>query len=717
MLRAPALPSSSLRRLVPDARLSPARLAARSLLCGVVLAATAFAAAPVLAQEVPPDSTRRAAPDSVATDTVAADSIVAPTPPPAARTDTTRRLLPAALLPPGEAVGDTTPALHPALHAARLLAARAGSFVYDFAEAGWPSGWSPDGLPPADVALTLEGLPFDDLLTGGPRLDLLPLAWLTPLRTQPAHLGAPIGVRATLRPFVQAEPLTEIRMNRGGNDLETVQVVHTQRRRFDVRGRPGVFGILAGYGGYASDGAYEGSYFKGRHLLGRLRYDRPGLQLTLWLLHTRHRLGAHAGVVPPIADDPSSIYFPEVAGVTNSNSRRRTFRTDLALTARLGLGRSALAPLAVTGYRTQQRSRYRITPAAGDTVVAKAQRWGVLAVQHGRFGPHHWRLEAHAWLDRMVDAPAPEGNPDAVYWSAEARRTRGGLHLSLRDSTHLGPLRLAAAGGVRGSGAAFVPAATVQGELPLGPLRLRAEATTGGTPRAWIARYGLGPFAQSVALDDAARLHTGRLSATLTAGLIDVTLFGFAHRRADAVEPYVLTDGATATPDSIAFRSLPTTEHAGAGADIGWRRTARRGFYVAVQPTLYRFGDSARIPELAASLPDWFVRGRLGVRLWLFRGDLDLDVSARLRAWPDFAARTLHPATGLLVLPAPAQRRVEGAAVLDVVAEAKVRTATIFLAYENAYARTELLAGALLVPAYPLPARRFRLGVFWPILY
>jgi hypothetical protein len=49
------------------------------------------------------------------------------------------------------------------------------------------------------------------------------------------------------------------------------------------------------------------------------------------------------------------------------------------------------------------------------------------------------------------------------------------------------------------------------------------------------------------------------------------------------------------------------------------------------------------------------------------------------------------------------------------VAEAGIRTATIFLSYENIFSGTNALVGNLLIPDYPLPAKRFRFGVFWPI--
>ncbi len=53
--------------------------------------------------------------------------------------------------------------------------------------------------------------------------------------------------------------------------------------------------------------------------------------------------------------------------------------------------------------------------------------------------------------------------------------------------------------------------------------------------------------------------------------------------------------------------------------------------------------------------------------------------------------------------------------MLHLIAEARVRDATLFFVYENALSGTALMTGNLIVPVYPLPAQRFRFGVFWPI--
>lgn len=103
------------------------------------------------------------------------------------------------------------------------------------------------------------------------------------------------------------------------------------------------------------------------------------------------------------------------------------------------------------------------------------------------------------------------------------------------------------------------------------------------------------------------------------------------------------------------------------------------------------------------------------MRALLFRGDLDVDLSVRAYFWESMVGRRLDTRSGLLVLPSDDSQVVPSSMTVDVVAEAGVRTATIFLAYENIFSGTNALVGNLLVPDYPLPAKRFRFGVFWPI--
>jgi hypothetical protein len=52
---------------------------------------------------------------------------------------------------------------------------------------------------------------------------------------------------------------------------------------------------------------------------------------------------------------------------------------------------------------------------------------------------------------------------------------------------------------------------------------------------------------------------------------------------------------------------------------------------------------------------------------------------------------------------------------VDVHAETRLRGATLFFTFENVQAGTGVQPGTFVVPVYPLPARQFRFGVYWPI--
>ena len=79
-----------------------------------------------------------------------------------------------------------------------VLDARPGVFVYRFDAPGWPEAVSLDGVPPVFTGLRLGALPFDDLVTGAARFDLLPVAWLDTL-ARGTDGGRAVGVQTDLR--------------------------------------------------------------------------------------------------------------------------------------------------------------------------------------------------------------------------------------------------------------------------------------------------------------------------------------------------------------------------------------------------------------------------------------------------------------------------------------------------------------------------------------
>lgn len=606
---------------------------------------------------------------------------------------------------PGLAVTDTIPIRLPVIEASAILGDLPGTFVYDFGTPGWPDAWSPFGLAPRRVTLTLDGLPFDDLLTGRPRYDLLPLAYAEPPRTAPAHFHAPVAVHTYLRPFLAAEPLTELRYVQGGEGLKSIDAVHVQRRRLALFGTPGAVQLLGAYSGRAADGEYPGSRLEAaRQLMGRIRYTRPGWSLELLDYYNRRAVGAHGGVVPDPFDF-SSIYRRTGAAVRNPEARRKTIRNDLTLLLRTRLRPAWPTPALLSAFWTTETFRYTDRT---DTLAAALDRYGLRAEQAVPLGGHRLHLRLDGWLDRLEDAGFTAG-----------AATRGQLHLAARDSLRLFGSALTLQAGLHAYGGTLAPGGAVTLGRPLrggrDGLRLFAAATLAGQPPAWVERVGLGRYLTVPGTLPVNRYVTlGSAGMAWRGGPLDALLFGFAGRTAHPLDLF-----ATAATDTVQLRALDDALlQAGAAADLGWRRDAGRGFYATAQATLFRVlnpGASGEHARLAAALPDLFARGRLGARYLLFRGDLDLDVYLQGRFWTALRSRTLHPQSGLLALPLADAPTFGPAGTLDLVFEAGIRTAKFFLRYDNLLSGTALMAGTLLVPLYPLPQQRVRFGVYWPI--
>lgn len=645
--------------------------------------------------------TARVAPDTVQ---VAPDTVRVP--PGVAQPDslaTPVRSLPVGFAEAGTGLvlGDTLPIRRPVLEATALLRDVPGTFVYAFGTAGWPEGWSPFGLPPHQVALLLNGVPFHDLLTGRPHYDLVPLAYVGPLRLEAGRLHAPVAVHASLRAFDNPRPLTELRYLRGGEGLQSIDAFHMQRRRLSLFGQPGTIQIVGAYSGRAADGAYPGSRLDGaRQTMALLRYEQPRWSAEVMNLHTRWRVGAHGGVIPSPADDYDTIYRTTLADVLHPEAERRTVRNDLAATVRVRLWPGRAAPLTGTAYWTRETFRYR---DALDTLSVPLDRFGVRVYQDLGAGPHRLRLRLEGWFDVPGRSPAVPDRPG-----------RGRLHAAVTDSLQLGGAVLLLEGGVHAYGGTIQPGAAVRWSRPAGSARVFASGTLAGMPDPWIVTSGFGGYVQPAAGVPAARTALAGAGVALRSRALDATVFGFVGASTDPHDLF-----ATARTDTVEVLVATTPVYrVGAAADLGWRRTAGRGFYATVQPAVVRLLNAGASPihdRLAESLPAAYVRGRLGLRYLLFRGDLDLDLSLRGHAWTSLRSRTLQPQTGLLVLPPAGSRTFGPSGTLDVLALAGVRTATFFLAYENILSGTALMPGTLLVPDYPLPARRMRFGVYWPI--
>lgn len=665
-----------------------------------VLLLTVLLAAPLRAQ----------VPDTLQTDTtrvdttqaVAPDSLRAP-----AAQEVPFVPLPFLTAPRGTPVVDSLPVRYPTPDLEYLLTRAPGSFLYDLGANGWPHGWSWEGFAPDRPALLFDGHPYNDPVTGRPRFDLLPPAFLRAPRVGTDRLGGPVAVYAEPRFYDVDRPFTELRYRRDNTAMQSVAVSHAQQRRIALLGDPGLLQIVGGYNGRAADNTYDNSDLRReRRLFGRLRYRQTRWSVTLRNLHSRRKIGAHGGVIPqgPFI----TVYNPLIVNVRNPQARRQTIRNDLALTVRMPLVPGLTEPVTLSANWAAQTFRY-YNP---DTLLVKTNSYHAYLRQDVTLGPQTLFAELGGTLDRVRTTNA---------WAGDRSRIR--LHATLRDSVALGATTLVLDGGLHADTRSVRPAATAHVAQRWGATRLFAEAGLAPQTTSWIAENGFGGFVQPLDAAPEGRILQGRLGVQTRFGAFDARLAGFAHTIEDPVELY-----ATGAPDTLAARVSPQPfRRAGVTLGAGWRRNARAGLYAAGQATATAFLNPDAAPENARVdevLPRLYGQGRVGVRFVAFAGDLDADLYVKGRAWTRTRSRQFHPPTGLFAIPPPDAPVLDNPAVplrfgpygtLDATFEAGIRGATLFFTFENLLSGTRLQPGVLVVPVYPLPERRFRFGVFWPI--
>lgn len=541
------------------------------------------------------------------------------------------------------------------------LDAQPGVFAYRFDAPGWPEALSLGGLPPPLTTLALGRLPFDDLITGTARYDLLPPAWLDTLYAEGA------AVQATLRPFDAPRPRTEGRYLSGPDGFQSIEAIHAQGRRRRVLGEDGVLRVVGGYAGRAADNEYDNSRLRrGRATLLRLSFDAPRTGIEIFNLHTRGTVGAPDGVRPVVASDPGSIYDRFNATVNDPTARRRTVRNDTGVRLR----RDHASLLA---YRTYERFEY----TGGDSLArARAVRYGVAGILGGK----QRALDVDAWWMHTGAGSATDGSLGRV--TAVVRDTLGTLAVR--------------------AGIAYDGTLRPVGSLQLGtaPALLRVEAEM-ITP-ALMARHGFGEYVRGPS-PASPYVLTATAQVQARRGAWQGTVRPFATLVTDGYD-YRETRRDTLTVFGRDVR------RAGVTVGAAWRGDAPRG--------LYATGQVTALVDLASPVsddhPPLTSDNMVGLRATLFSADLALDLYARMQAWTAFDGRVLHDPTGVLALAETAQR-VPASATLDLAAVMGVRGAMLFFIYENALSGTPLLRGNLLVPETPLPARRLRFGVFWPI--
>jgi len=672
-------------------------------------------------------------------------------PPGASRPDTTRRPSSGQQeVPsdprtfPGPTYGrppiDSIPVLTPHAGIEHVLAQQRGSFLYDLGAVGWPHGWSPRGLGPHRSRLWLNGHPYDSPLTGRARFDLLPPSFLKPPRIGRDPGGAAVGVHASWREYDSVRPFTELRFRRDGNGLRAIEVGHSQKYRLSLFGRPRIFQASFGYGGRTTDGAYNGSDLqRERRLWGRLRFQGERWAVEVSDLSSRHRIGAHSGVVPPEGAPFDNIYvLPTCEDCSvNPGARRNTFRNDLTARVRGPLIPGLAAPTDLTATWTSNTFDFDTrgssfgTESEGDTTWTTKLNGGHASIRQAiGLGRHALTLGVRGSLWSVAQTNVPQ-----------IGGTRWDVHAFVRDSLQLAGTDLVLDAGWHATSDRQYPSASVQVDRALGPFRLTASTAITGQRTAWFETDGFAGLVQPLPNGPSTtvgRVAAGQVGLGYTGEAFDLQVEGFAHQIRNALDLYATTpasDQRVASVDTVVARRTATpVRRVGGTVSVGWRRDAARGLYAsgsATALTMLNDGASLLHTRLARTLPEVYGQGRIGVR-FVFFVDLITDLYVQARGWTRMNSRWFHPPTGRLVVP-PATNPVPARpgyvpgpnGTVDVHAEIKLRGATLFFALENAQVsfaapgsterQATLQPGTFTVPVYPLPARQFRFGVHWPI--
>ena len=600
----------------------------------------------------------------------------------------------------GKPIPPAEPARSPALHLSEWLMDLPHGFLHSFRTPGWPDGWSPMGFDPATVHIRLNGIDHVNLMTGRSALEMMPVGVMDQARVATGVGGAPIGIVLNTQTMDQARPITGLRYQTDNIGLQHVEASHAQRRLATIFGRRGELNLTAVYMGRGATGEYPGSSLKReRALMGRARFARPTWSFQISNLYGRHRVGAHGGVVPWSGGTYETIYYRTDAVVRNNGALRFTIRNDLD--ARLRLLRGG-ATSDIAAFRTTESFRYL---HGSETTQARIHRTGLMAAHSASIGSHHLQIQSEGWFESVENDSALTHRRDHRRYAVELR---------VQDSLDVGGFSIQGEAGFRyfDSGSGAMAQARLERSSRMSSAFLDLSLTWIDIPT--IAIKGFGPHVTPLENIRPGRAFMARTGVAVTPGSLRLEVDAYAVREQHRLMSLMDVD------HLLRFDQLvDPVDRIGLSFRSAYRADATHGLYIDLRANTIHWSNRVlpmAIAPLADSQPRFWGSGRLGARMLLFQGDLDADLYIRGFMWSGMRGRRMHPMTGLLSSPAASDRWFHPNGLLDVILEAQVRTATITVGFENVLSGTEITLGNLLVPDYPLPERRFRIGVFWPIL-
>ena len=610
----------------------------------------------------------------------------------AQESDSTRALSPTEGQPDAlrTVLHSSVPAAAPLLSLEPLAADAPHRFLYDLGSTGFPHGVGIYGLRPEHQSLTLDGIPFNDLFTGRPRFDLLPLEVLGALHGEPAF-GYTAGTSATLRPLPAPVARTELRYVTGQEGVQQIGATHAQERRPGWVGRSGRLGALAHVSGRDANGYYGSSDTGGFRVLGRVRLLRPAYSVEIVEMQQRETSEARSDVT---SFDPS-------APVTGVNTSRETVRNDLWATVR---GDSLLGgAVAGTAFWTVQRSSFDTGDTAFIQRTARGNRLGARLSYSTTLGHHRLEASVSGWRDGNVEGSAVVDLAASDF-----------AELRLQDTIQFGTLHISAVTSIQHQNGTTRPSGSLAFYWP--ETGLSAAVQVGHAAVSRLERSG--GFGIASGADPQGQTLSAEAALDRSWGPFALRLGSYVLRQHGLVVP-AFDPAATGATDSIAlFSDRSSLLRMGGEAALQWRAEATRGLYASL--TASAQGGSAERAlgdRLLRTLPPYWGRADVGWRaLGVFGGVLDLDASVGGRYWPAFQSLDFHAPSALFALPAPGTRSVPSSATLDARISARVqRRASVFLLYQNALG-ARAVGGSYLVPIFPLSPHQLSFGVFWTLL-
>lgn len=586
----------------------------------------------------------------------------------------------------------TLPAKARYRESARLLTELPGSWLYDLGAMGWAHGWSAYGLSPNGTALSLQGLPFQHLLTEVPAFEMLPTGSTSTITTLHSPQGQPLQINADLRNDLSTPVYTEARYDGGSDGDGQGWVSHRQRRKVKWFRQDGFATFYFGAASHKATNEYPSSQTVGSNLLLRLQYERPAYSLEWIALHSRNKAGAQ-GRVLPTGTNFNTIYDRRLQTVLDPGRTRHLQRNDLALLYRTK--RYMLPTTAAIFWQTEQFSNFKA--ALADTQQVRLHRYGVWAVQPFKQGQHHGEAALRMGLDHAA--------PSTLLHTS--RRLYPFLHLSLQDSLHVGQGAVRGTLGLHLQKTHFYPSA----QLAWQRKAWFAEIKTTRMVQGWLQRFGMDSLTVSLDTQVLAQQRSGQTYlARLKREFSHQELSGLIQIHLQA-SPQTLLPLISNT--KITAFSQAKMQQAGLSGELRWREQANKGFWGMLQvngaytTTSLALQSLPLFPRLNSTL-------RWGARFALFENDLRANLYAQVRFWTKHKGLAFHSRSGLWGYDA-ATEAVPFSVVLDLLATAQIRSATVFISGENLLYGWTGSTGTYRVPNFPLADRSYRLGVYWPL--